>query len=241
MLQNAYDAVVAEDSRRKLQRLKTPEISNDSAMVERAKRNLLASFYSADTSDRQIAADVAQFYADPLGFVRYAFPWGQRGMLENYSGPDRWQEEALRELGREVQQRNFDGVHAVPPIRVAVSSGHGIGKSTFVAWIACWILSTRPDSQGTVTANTFPQLETKTWAAIQRWLKAVSQRIGFKSVVTVFTVLGEKSPGSFLLRLQERKIQNLSPVNMLLPPRAITFSMRPVLYPKSFGKWLKAD
>jgi hypothetical protein len=32
-----------------------------------------------------------------------------------------------------------------------------------------WVLSTRPHSQITVTANTFPQLQTKTWAAIQNW------------------------------------------------------------------------
>jgi hypothetical protein len=175
-------------------------------MVERAKRNLLASFYSADTSDRQVAADVAQFYADPLGFVRYAFPWGQRGMLENYSGPDAWQEEALRELGREVQQRNFDGVHAVPPIRVAVSSGHGIGKSTFVAWIACWILSTRPDSQGTVTANTFPQLETKTWAAIQRWLKACVTKDWFQIGSDRIYRLGRKE--SWFLSAQTSREEN---------------------------------
>ena len=32
-------------------------------------------------------------------------------------------------------------------------------------------MSTRPGAQGTVTANTHTQLETKTWAAIQKWLK----------------------------------------------------------------------
>jgi hypothetical protein len=205
-MQNAYDALTAEESRRKISRLRTWQHDEDSGMVERAKRNLLASFYSADTSDRQVAADVAQFYADPLGFVRYAFPWGQRGMLENYSGPDAWQEEALRELGREVQQRNFDGVHAVPPIRVAVSSGHGIGKSTFVAWIACWILSTRPDSQGTVTANTFPQLETKTWAAIQRWLKACVTKDWFQIGSDRIYRLGRKE--SWFLSAQTSREEN---------------------------------
>jgi hypothetical protein len=49
---------------------------------------------------------------------------------------------------------------------MATASGHGIGKSTLVAWIVNWILTTRPLCQGTVTANTYQQLETKTWAAI---------------------------------------------------------------------------
>jgi hypothetical protein len=157
--------------RRKLKKLRTPAVADESRMIARARRNLQASFPDTDTHNQRLAEQIAQFYADPLGFVKFAFPWGQRGTLESYAGPDVWQEEALRELGEQIQQRNFDGVHAVSPIRSAVASGHGIGKSTFVAWLACWILSTRPDSQGTATANTFPQLETKTWAAIQRWLK----------------------------------------------------------------------
>jgi len=52
-----------------------------------------------------------------------------------------------------------------------VASGHGIGKSALTAWIVLWLMSTRPDSRGTVTANTYVQLETKTWAAIQKWHK----------------------------------------------------------------------
>ena len=29
-------------------------------------------------SDRELAHDMARFYADPLGFVMYAFPWNSR-------------------------------------------------------------------------------------------------------------------------------------------------------------------
>jgi hypothetical protein len=122
--------------------------------------------------DEQLAADLAEFYADPLGFVLYAYPWGIPGTaLANEEGPDVWQRELLEEIGEQVRERGFDGVNAVTPIREAVASGHGIGKSTIIAWIADWIRSTRPYSRGTVTANTFVQLETKTWAAIQRWAK----------------------------------------------------------------------
>ena len=51
------------------------------------------------------------------------------------------------------------------PILMSVSSGHGNGKAVLGAWIANWIMSTRPHSIGTVTANTFRQLESRTWAA----------------------------------------------------------------------------
>ena len=113
--------------------------------------------------------EVARYYDDPLGFVLAMYPWTEPGMLEHHPGPDTWQREFLERLGTEVQQRAFDGTAAVEPIRFGVSSGHGIGKSVIVAWITDWIMSTRPHCQGTITANTITQLQTKTWAAIQRW------------------------------------------------------------------------
>jgi hypothetical protein len=108
---------------------------------------------------------------DPLRFVLQAYPWGEPGPLLDHTGPDTWQRLFLQRLGDQIRINNFQGQQAVAPIRCAVSSGHGIGKSVMVAWLVNWIMSTRPNCQGTVTANTFTQLETKTWAAVQRWTK----------------------------------------------------------------------
>jgi hypothetical protein len=124
-----------------------------------------------DSPDDNLQAELAaarEYYANPLGFVQWAFPWG-KGTLANFTGPDDWQREFLEQLGQKVQARGFDGTQPVDAIRMATASGHGIGKSTLVAWIVVWIMSTRPHCQGTVTANTFTQLQTKTWAAIQKW------------------------------------------------------------------------
>ncbi len=123
------------------------------------------------TVDAELADFVGQFYADPLGFVVACYPWGEDGPLKDHRGPDMWQATFLRALGEQVRQRAFMGLEPVAPIRMATSSGHGIGKSVLVAWLVDWIMSTRPHAQGTITANTFTQLETKTWAAIQRWTK----------------------------------------------------------------------
>lgn len=120
--------------------------------------------------DLTLADEVAQFYADPLGFVLWAYDWGY-GDLAGFDGPDEWQREYLLELGREVSKRGFDGVTPVDPIRMATASGHGIGKSALVAWLVDWIMSTRPHCKGTVTANTSAQLESKTWAEIAKWTK----------------------------------------------------------------------
>jgi hypothetical protein len=54
---------------------------------------------------------------------------------------------------------------------MAVASGHGVGKSTVSAWITDWIMSTRPRAKGTITANTFQQLSTRTWAQLTQWTK----------------------------------------------------------------------
>jgi hypothetical protein len=126
----------------------------------------------ATAVDLELADEVALCYADPLRFVTMMYPWGEKGSpLEHHKGADAWQERFLRELGQEVTEHAFDGQAPVSPIRRAISSGHGIGKSVMVAWLVDWIMSTRPHCQGTITANTFTQLETKTWAAIQRWTK----------------------------------------------------------------------
>ncbi len=126
----------------------------------------------AEQTAAELADFVAGFYDDPLGFVLAAFPWGEAGgPLEDQEGPDTWQIEALEFIGAQVKARKFNGKDPVSAIRAAVSSGHGIGKSTLQAWLVVWIMSTRPFCRGTVTANTATQLDTKTWAAIQTWAK----------------------------------------------------------------------
>lgn len=121
--------------------------------------------------DLALAEFVAQYRNDPLGFVRVMFPWGERGALQNYAGPCPCQVRVFDILGQEIRKRGFNGVDPVKPIRIAVASGHGVGKSAFFGMLDNFIRSTRPNCRGTVTANTFTQLSTKTWAAIQGWNK----------------------------------------------------------------------
>lgn len=115
-----------------------------------------------------LADEMARFYADPLGWVRFSFDWGT-GDLAGFDGPDRWQEDFLNAVGAAVDLRGFDGVNPVMPLLMSTASGHGIGKSALVAWLVLWILSTRPYAKGVVTANTAPQLRTKTWGELAKW------------------------------------------------------------------------
>jgi hypothetical protein len=135
-------------------------------------------------ADLELADFIGRFYNDPLGFVIAAYPWDTDKSLQvcrlafpwdmtyrTEFGPDVWACEFLEDLGRKVRANKFDGASAVPAIREAIVSGHGIGKSAMAAWLVDWIMSTRPGSQGTVTANTAEQLASKTWAQIAKWTK----------------------------------------------------------------------
>jgi hypothetical protein len=60
-------------------------------------------------------------------------------------------------------ERRFD------VLRIAVSSGHGIGKSALVGMISNWALSTCVDARVLITANTDRQLRTKTAVEVGLW------------------------------------------------------------------------
>ena len=81
-------------------------------------------------------------------------------------GLDGWATRFAMELSKQVKERHFDGRTAVKPIRFAMTSGHGCGKSFLTGLLVWWIMSTRPGCKGTITATTMPQLEAKTWAQI---------------------------------------------------------------------------
>jgi hypothetical protein len=85
------------------------------------------------------------YFADPVGYVR--------DVLQ--AEPDEWQSQALQAV-RDNK-------------RCAVASGHGIGKTAFVAWIIHWFIATRPNPQIVVTANTKNQLDSKTWRELAKW------------------------------------------------------------------------
>lgn len=115
----------------------------------------------------QLVEDIARFGNDPLGFVRYAFPWGVKGTeLEKHAGPRQWQVDVLDSIGQQLRDGAKDRGEV---IREAVASGHGIGKSALVSFLILWALSTLPDTRGVVTANTDTQLRTKTWPEVAKW------------------------------------------------------------------------
>jgi len=133
---------------------------------------------TANRRDETLMDHVAQFYDDPLGFVHYIFPWGE-GPLAGEDGPEAWQADILAEIGRAT-------LTSRESVRVAVASGHGIGKTALVSWIILWFISTRAHPQIVVTANTQTQLTTKTWRELAKWHRLAIHAHWFEWTATKF-------------------------------------------------------
>ncbi|HXI97020.1 MAG TPA: DEAD/DEAH box helicase family protein, partial [Candidatus Acidoferrum sp.] len=74
--------------------------------------------------------------------------------------PDPWQLEALRALAR-------------GQTRVAIRSGHGVGKTAFAAWVIVWFANTRAPFKIAVTAPTAPQLFDALWPELNKWFRTL--------------------------------------------------------------------
>ena len=123
---------------------------------------------------------VLQFQHDPLGFVQRIYPWGESGPLAGHPGPRTWQAETFGIIAQHLQ----DPATRHKPLRIAVASGHGIGKSGFIAMLSHWGLSTMADTRIVITANTEKQLLTKTWPEMSKWLKLADNREWFRDTAT---------------------------------------------------------
>lgn len=128
-----------------------------------------------------IADRLAEFRYDPLGFVEYAYPWGEPGALENEQ-IKLWQEEILSIIGR-----HLSSAYCHEPLKIAVASGHGIGKTALIAMICDWAMSTCDDCRVLVTANTEDQLITKTWPEVVKWFGLSINRDWWKISATRIT------------------------------------------------------
>jgi len=70
--------------------------------------------------------------------------------------------------------------------RIAVASGHGIGKTFEIAVIIHWFMSTRPEPQVVVTANTKSQLDTKTWRELSKINNMALNKSWYEKIATKF-------------------------------------------------------
>ena len=114
----------------------------------------------------------SEFYLSPLKFALWCYSWGE-GDLKRFNGPRRWQREVMLEMEEylkdaHTQKRIFDKFPDY--FREAVASGRGPGKSALIGMLSHWFVSTRIGSSTWVAANGEPQLRTKTFPEIAKWV-----------------------------------------------------------------------
>ena len=125
---------------------------------------------------------MAELKDRPLDFVYAAFPWGEPGTaLAEMTGPDTWQIAVLSDLQ--------EGLITMDEAwRIAVRSGHGVGKSAFFSWLILWGISTLEDTRGRVTANTKEQLMRVLWGELSKWHQLFIGKFMFKvSATAIFS------------------------------------------------------
>jgi hypothetical protein len=113
-----------------------------------------------------------QLAEDLLAHVRFTYPWGKAGTpLEHFTGPRKWQCDVLDEMSQHIaDNRGRIALDMLPQMfQEATVSGRGPGKSALVCWLIRWMLSCQLGSTTIVTANTEPQLKSKTWAELGKW------------------------------------------------------------------------
>lgn len=122
-----------------------------------------------DILDWMLSKDI---YLSPYKFVMTAYAWGE-GDLKVHPGPREWQKEIMLEIERYLMDGlSFKQALGVLPdfYRHAIASGRGPGKSALVGMLAHWFISTRIGGSAWVAANGKPQLESKTFPEISKWV-----------------------------------------------------------------------
>ncbi len=94
----------------------------------------------------KVISRLRRFKSDPNAFVSEVL-----GVT-----PDKWQKEALESV--------------VKHDRLAIRSGHGVGKSAYLAWVILWWMSTRLGKVA-CTAPTAHQLQDVLWGELGKWYR----------------------------------------------------------------------
>jgi hypothetical protein len=109
----------------------------------------------------EIADALVTCRADPELFVDTTFDWNAPELKGK--SPEKWQ--------RAVLQAIRDGLPLNKAVRIAVASGHGVGKTALTSWICLWAISTCRDARGILTASNEAQLQTRNRAEMRKWFR----------------------------------------------------------------------
>ena len=117
-------------------------------------------------TEQDLINEIAACDKSPNRYAMLAYPWGELDLSKD-EGPRVWQ----RDLNQTIEDHLSNPATRFMPLQIAVSSGHGIGKSAEISMLIGWAMSTCEDCKVVVTANTETQLRTKTWPEVTKWAR----------------------------------------------------------------------
>lgn len=123
-------------------------------------------------NEKDLLANVLAYKDDPLGFVMFIYPWGQKGtFLEGLTQPRAWQIEELERITAHIRKQEFAQANnlLLDIWRSAYSSGRGPGKSALLGMLSHWHMSTHLGSTSVITSNTETQMASRTFPEFARW------------------------------------------------------------------------
>lgn len=148
---------------------------------------------SAADTEKKLISLVSEYRRDPLGYTRMAYQW-DRGDLKGSKGARSWQADILATIGSHLQ----NPATRFQPLKIAVASGRGIGKSCLLGMITQWAMSTCVDCRVVITANTNTQLTTKTMPEIGKWFKRSITGHWFQATATMIHAVAKGHERSWL-------------------------------------------
>ena len=94
--------------------------------------------------------------------------------LQILRGPEPWQLWVLEQIR--------DGLKTPgEAVKLAIASGHGVGKTALSSWIVLWAICTFPDARGIVTASSEAMLMTRFRAELRLWFQEVQSPRVFRA------------------------------------------------------------
>ena len=94
-------------------------------------------------------------------------------LVEFYNNPELFVEVVLQAKPQKWQARALQAI--AKHDKVAVKSGHGVGKTAFESWVILWWLLTHYPCKAAVTANSAHQLSDVLWTEVDRWARNMPQ------------------------------------------------------------------
>lgn len=93
-------------------------------------------------------------------------------------------------------------------MRISIVSGHGIGKSTLLAWLILWFLYTKPYSQIACTSPSKEQMYDVLWKELKKWIDKFPPGLGQQFVWETTHIRIREKPETWFARAKTSSKEN---------------------------------